>query len=82
MKRYRSLVMAVAVALLCALPRAGAAQDAGLQVYSDAGNIFIERNGVKTKLTTSEMDVDPVLSPERLDCRLYAARARPQRPRL
>ena len=32
-------------------------------VYSDAGNIFIERAGGATKLTASEMDVDPVLSP-------------------
>jgi WD40-like Beta Propeller Repeat len=32
-------------------------------VYSDAGNIFIDRDGTKTKLTTSEMDIDPVLSP-------------------
>jgi hypothetical protein len=63
MKRYRLFVMAVAVALPCVLPRAGAAQDAGPQVYSDAGNIVIERNGAKTKLTSSEMDVDPVLSP-------------------
>jgi WD40-like Beta Propeller Repeat len=63
MKRYRVLVMAIAVVLPCALPRAGTAQDAGLQVYSDAGNIVIERNGAKTKLTASEMDVDPVLSP-------------------
>jgi hypothetical protein len=63
MKRYRPLVMAVAAALSCALSRAGAAQDAGPQVYSDAGNIVIERNGAKTKLTSSEMDVDPVLSP-------------------
>ncbi|HXX52150.1 MAG TPA: hypothetical protein VEI98_12815 [Xanthobacteraceae bacterium] len=35
----------------------------GASVYSDAGNIFIDRDGTKTKLTTSEMDVDPVLSP-------------------
>jgi hypothetical protein len=63
MKRYRLFVMAIAVALLCALPRAGTAQDAGPQVYSDAGNIVIERNGAKTKLTASEMDVDPVLAP-------------------
>jgi len=59
--------MAVAVALSCASPRAGMAQgttqDAGPQVYSDAGNIVIEHNGAKTKLTSSEMDVDPVLSP-------------------
>jgi hypothetical protein len=63
MKRYRLLVMAVTVALPCVLPRAGTAQDTGPQVYSDAGNIVIDRKGVKTKLTSSEMDVDPVLSP-------------------
>jgi hypothetical protein len=33
------------------------------RVYSDAGSIFIERPGGTTKLTASEMDVDPVLSP-------------------
>jgi len=63
----RLLVMAIAVLLPCALPSAGVAQgavkDTSPQVYSDAGNIVIERNGVKTKLTSSEMDVDPVLSP-------------------
>jgi WD40-like Beta Propeller Repeat len=60
---YRPLVTAIALLLSCASPRAGAAQDADPQVYSDAGNIVIERNGAKTKLTSSEMDVDPVLSP-------------------
>jgi hypothetical protein len=34
------------------------------RVYSDAGNIFIERDGVKTQLTKSEQDIDPVLSPD------------------
>ena len=34
-----------------------------LRVYSDAGSIFIERGGGTTKLTASEMDIDPVLSP-------------------
>jgi hypothetical protein len=63
MKRYRLLVMAIAVALPCVLPRAGATQDTSPQVYSDAGNIVIERNRAKTRLTASEMDVDPVLSP-------------------
>jgi hypothetical protein len=33
------------------------------RVYSDAGNIFIERGGSRTKLTASEMDFDPLLSP-------------------
>ena len=45
-----------------ALQPAGA-QQARPRVYSDAGNIFMERNGAKTKLTSSEMDVDPVLAP-------------------
>jgi hypothetical protein len=63
MKLYRAFLTVVAILLVCALPRAGATEDAAPQVYSDAGNIVIERNGVKTKLTSSEMDVDPVLSP-------------------
>jgi hypothetical protein len=33
------------------------------RVFSDAGNIFVERSSGTTKLTGSEMDVDPVLSP-------------------
>lgn len=45
------------------VPSAAAAQRAAPHVYSDAGNIFIERNGGKTQLTSSEMDVDPVLAP-------------------
>jgi hypothetical protein len=40
-----------------------AAHSQPARVYSDAGNIFIERAGGTTKLTASEMDVDPVLSP-------------------
>jgi hypothetical protein len=40
-----------------------AAAPAGTRVYSDAGNIFIERDGAKTQLTKSEQDVGPVLSP-------------------
>lgn len=32
-------------------------------VYSDAGNIFIEKNGVKTQLTRSEQDIRPALAP-------------------
>lgn len=43
---------------------AAAPPSAPPHVYSDAGNIFIERDGVKTKLTKSEQDVDPVLSPD------------------
>jgi Tol biopolymer transport system component len=40
-----------------------AAQAQATRVYSDAGNIVIERGGSSAKLTTSEMDLDPVLSP-------------------
>jgi hypothetical protein len=39
-----------------------AAHPVAPRVYSDAGNIFIERNGVKTQLTKSEQDIRPVLS--------------------
>ncbi len=53
--------------ILCAalllLPCAVRAQQASPRVYSDAGNIFIERGGTKIKLTASEMDVDPVIEP-------------------
>lgn len=45
------------------LPGPAAAQSAPPRVYSDAGNIFIERDGTKTQLTKSEQDIDPVLSP-------------------
>ena len=58
--KWHRLSCAVLVLLL---PCAGWAQDAARHVYSDAGNIFIERGGKKTKLTTSEMDVDPALAP-------------------
>ena len=44
-------------------PGAVAAQNAAPRVFSDAGNIFIARSGAKSKLTASEMDVDPVLAP-------------------
>jgi hypothetical protein len=37
---------------------------AGPRVYVDAGNIVIERGGVKTRLTSSEQDSDPVLAPD------------------
>ena len=43
---------------------APAAPDPGPHVYSDAGNIFIERAGTKTQLTKSEQDAEPVLSPD------------------
>jgi hypothetical protein len=47
------ILLAGTVAGHCQAPR----------VYSDAGNIFIARTDRATKLTASEMDVDPVLSP-------------------
>ena len=59
----RSILTAFAVFL----PGAAMAQSpapassASPEVYSDAGNIFIERDGTKTQLTKSEQDVDPAL---------------------
>lgn len=44
-------------------PCAAGAQNAAPRVYSDAGNIIVERGGAKIKLTASEMDVGPVLAP-------------------
>jgi len=63
MKWYRILLTVVAILLPFMQPGAGRAQQAAPRVYSDAGNIYIERNGSKTKLTASEMDADPVLAP-------------------
>ena len=51
------------LALLGLLTGTVAAHCQPARVYSDAGNIFIERASGTTKLTASEMDVDPVLSP-------------------
>lgn len=39
------------------------AQSPAPHVSSDAGNIVIDRDGAKTKLTSSGMDIDPLLSP-------------------
>ena len=68
MKCDRIFVTAIAILLPCTLPWIARAQSAVPHVYSDAGNIYIERggakNGIKTKLTQSEMDVDPVLAPD------------------
>jgi hypothetical protein len=50
-------------AALLFLPCAAWAQQAAPRVYSDAGNIYIERGNTKIQLTKSEMDVDPVLAP-------------------
>lgn len=57
---YRTVLTVFAILL----PGIAAAQSTASHVYSDAGNIFTERNGVKTQLTKSEEDVDPVLSPD------------------
>jgi hypothetical protein len=59
MKWHRIVVTVVAFLL----PGALAAQRAAPHVFSDAGNIYLERNGARIKLTSSEMDVDPVLAP-------------------
>jgi hypothetical protein len=62
-----TLLTALAVFALVR-PGSAAAQNAppatATRVYSDAGDIFIERGGIKSKLTKSEADVDPVLSPD------------------
>jgi hypothetical protein len=50
-------------ALLALLTGTLAAHSQPARVYSDGGNIFIERGGGTSKLTASEMDLDPVLSP-------------------
>jgi hypothetical protein len=47
-----------------AAPSATPAAPAAPHVYSDTGNIFIEKNGVKTQLTSSEQDIRPALSPD------------------
>ena len=51
------------LALLVLLTGTIAAHCQPVRVYSDAGSIFIERAGSTAKLTASEMDIDPVLSP-------------------
>ena len=55
----RLVIIAAAILPACA----SRAQTTAPRVYSDAGNIFIERNGVKTRLTASETDIDPALAP-------------------
>jgi hypothetical protein len=57
-----------------------AAQAQATRVYSDAGNIVVERNGSSTKLTTSEMDLDPVLSPNGASV-VYTRQGRGRSPR-
>ncbi len=71
MKWHRFFLTVAAILLSCAQRGAVRAQEAAAHVYSDAGDIYIERggtkngikNGAKTKLTSSEMDIDPVLAP-------------------
>jgi hypothetical protein len=63
MKWHRIVLAVVATLPLSLLPSLGLGQSAAPRVYSDAGNIFLERNSAKIKLTASEMDVDPVLAP-------------------
>jgi len=63
MKWRRFFLPAVALLLPCTWPWSVRAQDPAPHVFSDAGNIYIERNGAKTRLTSSEMDLDPVLAP-------------------
>jgi hypothetical protein len=60
MKRLSSLLAAFAILLPCA----ALAGPESPRVYSDAGNIFLERDGAKTQLTKSEQDVEPVLAPD------------------
>jgi hypothetical protein len=70
--KWHCFTLTVAAILLLGTPQhAVRGQEAAPHVYSDAGNIYIEgngakngtKNGIKTKLTASEMDVDPVLAP-------------------
>ena len=63
MKWHRFLLVVAAILLLGTQRGAVRARPAAPHVYNDAGNIYIERSGAKTKLTASEMDVDPVLAP-------------------
>jgi hypothetical protein len=58
-----SEIMKHSLALLILLTGTIIAKSQSARVYSDGGDIFIERAGGATKLTTSEMDLDPVLSP-------------------
>lgn len=60
MIRLCSLLAAIAIIGPCA----AAAGPESPRVYSDAGNIFLERDGAKTQLTKSEQDSEPVLSPD------------------
>ena len=52
------------VALYLLLPYAAGAATESARVYSEAGNIFLERNGIKTQLTKTAQDIEPALSPD------------------
>ncbi len=60
MKGYCTSLVALYMLLPCA---AGAATESA-RVYSEAGNIFLERNGVKTQLTKTAQDIEPAISPD------------------
>jgi hypothetical protein len=55
--------MKQSLALLIMLMGTLVAHGQAARVYSDAGDIVIERGGKAIKLTGSEMDVDPLLAP-------------------
>src|SRR5882757_8198263 len=52
-----------AVLLAAAASVSAQAQTAPARVFSEGGNIFIERDGAKKQLTTSGRDTEPVLTP-------------------
>jgi hypothetical protein len=68
------------LSLIILLSGTVAAQAQATRVYGDAGSLIIERNGSSTKLTTSEMDLDPVLSPNGASV-VYTRQGRGRSPR-
>ncbi len=60
MKWDRILLVAIGMLLPCAV---GAKMES-TRVYSDSGNIVLNRDGTKTQLTKTGRDVEPVLSPD------------------
>jgi hypothetical protein len=60
MKGHITSLVAFCMFLPCAV---GAAMESA-RVYSEAGNIFLERDGIKTQLTKTTKDVEPALSPD------------------
>jgi hypothetical protein len=61
--RWTRIIAAVILVVALAWIRSAPAASTSARVFSDTGNIFIEQNGKATKLTSSEMDVDPALAP-------------------